>query len=151
VIAELAAGIWAVGGAPHGHAAYIVKTNPGAVLIDTGPEPSGATVMQAFQKARVGLRSVRAILLSSADPEASAGARALRERTGARLLSSREEALRLQPLAVDGCIEPGDVVEERLEVFQPAGAPLGRLGFRLLPSGALFVFGSFSLSGARTR
>jgi hypothetical protein len=47
---------------PRWHAAYILKTSPGAVLVDTGPEASGASVMQGFQKARVGLRSVRAIL-----------------------------------------------------------------------------------------
>jgi glyoxylase-like metal-dependent hydrolase (beta-lactamase superfamily II) len=73
-ITELVAGIWAVQRGPRFRAAYIIRTSPGAVLIDTGPEASGAAIMQGFQKARVGLRSVRAILLTSADPDATAAA-----------------------------------------------------------------------------
>jgi len=138
-IKEVAPGIWSVRRGPRWHAAYIVKTGPGAVLVDTGPEPSGASVMQAFQKARVGLRSLRAILLTSADPEASAGAPALRERCGTRVLCSREQAPRLLPLEVDGRIDVGDVVEERFEVVDAPGKGAGYIAFRFRPTGTLFV------------
>ena len=153
-IAEVAPGIWSVRRGPLWHAAYIVKTSPGAVLVDTGPESSGASVMQAFQRARVGLRSVRAILLTSADPEAAAGAPALRERCGTRVLCSREQAPRLQPFEVDGRIEVGDVVEERFEVVEApdeTGWTAGRLAFRFRPSGALFVGDGVVLSAGRRR
>ncbi|MGH9392061.1 MAG: MBL fold metallo-hydrolase [Vicinamibacteria bacterium] len=154
-IAEVAPGIWSVHRGPLWHAAYIVKTSfPGAVLVDTGPEPSGASVMQAFQKARVGLRSVRAILLTSADPEASAAASVLRERCGTRVLCSREQAPRLQPFEVDGRIEVGEVVEERFEVVEApdkTGKTSGRLAFRFRPSGALFVGDGVVLNAGRTR
>ena len=149
-IKEVAPGIWSVRRGPLWHAAYIVKTSPGAVLVDTGPEPSGASVMQAFQKARVGLRSVRAILLTSAGPEAAAGAPALRERCGTRVLCSREQAPRLQPFEVDGRIEPGEIVEERFEVEEAPGRTPGCLAFRFRPTGALFV-GGVVLSAGRTR
>jgi glyoxylase-like metal-dependent hydrolase (beta-lactamase superfamily II) len=149
-IAEVAPGIWSVRRGSLWRAAYIVKTSPGAVLVDTGPEPSGASVMQGFQKARVGLRSVRAILLTSADPEAAAGAPALRERCETRVLCSREQAPRLQPFEVDGRIEVGEIVEERFEVVAAPGEA-GRLAFRLRPSGTLFVGGSVVLSAGRMR
>jgi glyoxylase-like metal-dependent hydrolase (beta-lactamase superfamily II) len=147
-IAEVAGGIWSVRGGPRWRPAYIVKTSPGAVLIDTGPEPSGATVMQAFQKARVGLRSVRAILLTSSDPDAVAAARALRERCGTRVLASPEAALRLRPFEIDGTLEPGHIVEERFEVLE-GDSPEG-LAYRFLPTGALFTEGGFRISADRT-
>jgi glyoxylase-like metal-dependent hydrolase (beta-lactamase superfamily II) len=152
-IAEVVPGIWSVRRGPRWHAAYIVKTSPGAVLVDTGPEASGASVMQGFQKARVGLRSVRAILLTSADAAAAAAASALRERCGTRVLCSREQAPRLLPFQVDGSIEIGDLVEERFEVVEPPGGNVdaGRLAFRFRPSGALFVGDEIVLSGGRTR
>jgi glyoxylase-like metal-dependent hydrolase (beta-lactamase superfamily II) len=153
-IKEVAPGIWSVRRGPLWHAAYIVKTSPGAVLVDTGPEASGASVMQAFQTARVGLRSVRAILLTSAGPEAAAGAPALRERCGTRVLCSREQAPRLQPFEVDGRIEVGEVVEERFEVVEAPDKTrrtAGRLAFRFRPSGALFVGDGVVLSAGRTR
>ncbi len=151
-IREVAPGIWSVRLGPRWHAAYIVKTSPGAVLVDTGPEASGATVMQGFQKARVGLRSVRAILLTSGDPAAAAAASTLRERCGTRVLCSREQAARLLPFEVDGRLEIGDVVEERFEVIEPPGKDgTGRLAFRFRPSGALFVGDGVELSEGRTR
>jgi glyoxylase-like metal-dependent hydrolase (beta-lactamase superfamily II) len=107
--------------------------------------------MQAFQKARVGLRSVRAILLTSADPEAAAAAPALRERCGTRVLCSREEATRLQPFEVDGFLALDEVVEERFEVVEAPGGVPGRLAFRFRPSGALFVGDGVVLSAGRTR
>lgn len=150
-IDEVVPGIWSVRRGPRWHRAYIVKTSPGAVLIDTGPEPSGASVMQAFQKARVGLRSVRAILLTSAGPDAAAGASILRERCGTRVLCSREEAPLLTPLEVDGFLSAGDVVEERFEVLEAPGGRRGRLAFHFRPSGALFVGDGLVVSGDRTR
>jgi hypothetical protein len=107
--------------------------------------------MQAFQRARVGLRSLRAILLTSGDPGAAAGAPTLRERCGARVLCSREEALRLLPFEVDGGLEVGEVVEERFEVRQAQGGLPGRLAFHFRPLGALFVGGGLVLNADRTR
>ncbi len=152
-IAEIVPGIWSVRRGPRSHAAYIIKTSPGAVLVDTGPEASGASVMQGFQKARVGLRSVRAILLTSGDAGAAAAASALRERCGTRVLCSREQAPRLLPFEVDGPIEVGDVVEERFEVVESPGAndEAGRLAFLFRPSGALFVGDGVVLNAGRTR
>lgn len=107
--------------------------------------------MQGFQKARVGLRSVRAILLTSADLAASAAAATLRERCGTRVLCSREQAQRL-PFEVDGRIEVGDVVEESFDVLQMPGAieEPGRLAFRFRPCGALFVGDGVVLNAGRT-
>jgi glyoxylase-like metal-dependent hydrolase (beta-lactamase superfamily II) len=153
-IEEVASGIWSVRRGRRWHRAYIVKTSPGAILIDTGPEPSGASVMQAFQRARVGLRSVRAILLTSGDASAAGGAPVLRERCGTRVLSSREEARRLFPFEVDGQLEVGDVVEERFEVLKPPEASTeaaGRLAFLFRPSGALFVGDGIVLNADRRR
>jgi glyoxylase-like metal-dependent hydrolase (beta-lactamase superfamily II) len=147
-IVEVSGGIWSVRRGPRWRAAYIVRTSPGAVLIDTGPEPSGATVMQAFQEARVGLRSVRAILLTSSDADAAAAAPALRDRCGTRVLASPEAALRLRPFAVDGTIEPGQMVEDRFEVLE--GDSPGSLAYRFRPIGALFAEGRFQISGDRT-
>ncbi len=138
-IKEVAPGVWSVRRGPKGYAAYVVKTSPGAVLIDTGPDRTGAPVMQACQAARVGLRSVRAILLTSPDPEASAGAPALRERCGSRVLCSLEAARKLRPFEADGGIEIGEVVEDRFEVVEPKDKSGGRLAFRMIPSGVLFV------------
>lgn len=145
-IAEAAKGIWSVRRRGSSRAAFIVKTHPGAVLIDAGPEPSGASVMLAFQKARVGLRSIRAILLTSADPEASAGARALRERSGARLLSPVSVAARLSPFEVDGRIEVGDRIEGR---FEAIGSERGEIALRLLGSDCLFEDGTLRLNAFR--
>jgi glyoxylase-like metal-dependent hydrolase (beta-lactamase superfamily II) len=147
-IAEVAGGIWSVRRGPRWRPAYIVKMSPGAVLIDTGPEPSGASVMQAFQKARVGMRSVRAILLTSADRDAAAAALTLRERCGAPVLASRGAADKLKPFALDGTLDAGQVVEGRFEVV-PGSSP-DALSYRFLPTGALFTGGDFRLSADRT-
>jgi glyoxylase-like metal-dependent hydrolase (beta-lactamase superfamily II) len=147
-IVEVAAGIWSVRRGPRGPAAYIVKTSPGAVLIDTGPEPCGASIMQGFQKARVGLRSVRAILLTSADPNAAAAAPTLRERCGTKVLASAAAGLRLQPFEIDGALEAGQIIEKRFEVVE--GKTPETLAYRLLPTGALFADGRLLLSGDRT-
>ncbi len=147
-ITELVAGIWSVQRGPRFRAAYIIRTSPGAVLIDTGPEASGAAIMQGFQKARVGLRSVRAILLTSADPDAAAAAPTLRERCGTRVLASAGAALRLEPFEIDGTLEAGQIVEQHFQVIE--GESEERLSFRFLPSGALFTGGGFLLSGDRT-
>lgn len=153
-IEEVVPGIWSVRRGQRWHTAYVIKTSPGAVLIDTGPELSGASVMQAFQKARVGLRSLRAILLTSADAEAAGGVATLRERCGTRVLCSREEALRLLPFEVDGLLEVGQVVERHFEVVEApdkTGKTKGRFAFYFRPTGALFVADGLVLSGSRTR
>jgi glyoxylase-like metal-dependent hydrolase (beta-lactamase superfamily II) len=146
-IVEEAPGIWAIRWSS-GAAAYLVKTSPGGVLIDCGPEPSGSSVMYAFQRARVGLRSVRAILLTSAGAESAGGAVVLRERCGSPVFCSKEEAGKL-PFEADGRLEIGDVVESRFEVVWSPSRKSGELGFRLRPSGPLFAAGE--LSWDRTR
>jgi glyoxylase-like metal-dependent hydrolase (beta-lactamase superfamily II) len=147
-IAEVAGGIWSVRRGPRFRPAFIVKMSPGAVLIDTGSEASGASVMQAFQKARVGLRSVRAILLTSAEPDAVAAAPTLRERCGAPVLASAGAAEKLRPFTLDGTLLAGQIVEERFEVVAAESADA--LAYRFLPTGALFSGGAFLLSGDRT-
>jgi glyoxylase-like metal-dependent hydrolase (beta-lactamase superfamily II) len=146
-IVEAAPGIWAIRWSSS-EAAYIVKTSPGAVLIDCGPEPSGSSVMYAFQRARVGLRSVRAILLTSAEAASAGGASSLRERCGSPVFCSKDEAVKL-PFEVDGRLEVGDVVESRFEVVASPAGTAGRLGILLRPAGPLFAGGE--LSWDRTR
>ena len=85
-IFEAIPGIWCV--RLNGTCAYLVKLLPGGGLVDTGPDPTGASVMYMLQKARVGLRSLRAILLTHADYDASAGAARLGERSEAPLYAS---------------------------------------------------------------
>jgi glyoxylase-like metal-dependent hydrolase (beta-lactamase superfamily II) len=83
---EASPGIWCVRFAEA--SCYLVRLLPGGILVDTGPDPTGALVMTALQQARVGLASLRAILLTHADFEASAGAARLTSRSGAPVLVS---------------------------------------------------------------
>ncbi|MGH9336999.1 MAG: MBL fold metallo-hydrolase, partial [Vicinamibacteria bacterium] len=106
-------------------------------LVDTGPDVTGASVMQALQRARVGLRSLRAILLTGGDGDAAGGASTLRDRSGARVLCSREEGAKLHPFEPDGYLIAGDVVEKHIEVV-PAPSR-GRLAFLFRPDRALFT------------
>jgi glyoxylase-like metal-dependent hydrolase (beta-lactamase superfamily II) len=148
-IVQVASGIWSVRRGRDGSSAFLVKLDPGGILIDAGSDHAGADVMQCLQTARVGLRSIRAILLTHAHGHASAGARALRERTGARLLSSREEveALALASgvassdaaLAPDAHLADGDRVEPFFRVVATPGHSRGHLAFWLEPMRALFT------------
>jgi glyoxylase-like metal-dependent hydrolase (beta-lactamase superfamily II) len=138
-------------------AAYVVKLSPGAVLIDAGPDPSGRDVMMGLQSARVGLASVRAILLTHAHPHAAAGARALAERSGAPLYASRLESRRLDrpespgwlarwrgarsrpALSVDVELEGSERIFERFVALATPGPTEGHLAFYDEVAGVLFA------------
>ena len=85
-------GIWCVQHRPSKSTAYIIKTFPGAVLIDTGPDASAASVMMELQGARVGLSSVRLLALTHWHFDQSAGAAALNKRSGTRVRYAEAEA-----------------------------------------------------------
>jgi glyoxylase-like metal-dependent hydrolase (beta-lactamase superfamily II) len=142
---EVVPGIWCVRRGRDGSACYIVKMSPGAVLIDAGEDETGVGVMKGLQAARVGLNAVRAILLSHAHPHAAAGARALRERSGARVLCSPAEAGTLEP---DALLEHGHLVEDRFRVLETPGHTAGHLSFVLLPGRILFSGDALDIEGA---
>jgi glyoxylase-like metal-dependent hydrolase (beta-lactamase superfamily II) len=154
LIFEAIRGIWCV--RRRGAASYIVKLSPGAVVIDTGAASSGADVMMGLQSARVGLASVRALLLTHAHPHAAAGARALVERSGASLYASPEEARRLErpevpgrlarllgassrpAVSVTGELEDGQRLFEHFVALATPGHTEGHFAFFFEPAGALF-------------
>jgi glyoxylase-like metal-dependent hydrolase (beta-lactamase superfamily II) len=142
---EVVPGIWCVRRGKDSSASYIVKMSPGAVLVDAGSDPTGVEVMKGLQAARVGLNAVRAILLSHAHPHAAAGARALRARSGARVLCSRLEAGAPEP---DGFLEPSDRVEGRFQALPTPGHTEGHTSFLLLPGRVLFSGDALSIEGA---
>jgi glyoxylase-like metal-dependent hydrolase (beta-lactamase superfamily II) len=144
-LSEIVPGIWRVRRGRESSACYIVKTSPGAVLVDAGSDPTGVDVMKGLQAARVGLNAVRAILLSHAHPHAAAGARSLRDRSGTRILCSRLEAAGFEP---DAFLEPGDRVEELFQVLPTPGHTEGHLSFLLLPSRTLFSGDAIEIEGA---
>jgi len=163
-VVEVAAGIWSVRRGRRGSASYVVKLDPGGILIDAGSEPTGADVMRCLQTARVGLRSIRAILLTHAHGHAASGARALRDRSGAPVLSSREEAEALArggsgrgvlprwgegapdaPFEPDSHLSDGDRVEPFFRVVATPGHSRGHLSFWLEPLRVLFCGDALSL------
>jgi glyoxylase-like metal-dependent hydrolase (beta-lactamase superfamily II) len=163
-IVEVAAGIWSVRRGRRGSASYVVNLDPGGILIDAGSEPTGADVMQCLQAARVGLRSIRAILLTHAHEHAASGARALRERSGAPVLSSRAEAVALArgdgtgrriiprtggapegPFEPDSHLADGERVEPFFRVLATPGHSRGHLAFWLEPLRLLFCGDALSL------
>jgi glyoxylase-like metal-dependent hydrolase (beta-lactamase superfamily II) len=144
-LSEVVPGIWSVRRGRVSGACYIVKTSPGAVLVDAGSDPRAVDVMMGLQAARVGLNAVRAILLSHGHSHGAAGARALRDRSGARVLSSRLEAAGVEP---DAFLEPGDRVEELFEVLPTPGHTEGHLSFFLIPTRTLFSGDALEIDGA---
>lgn len=157
-IDEVASGIWSIRRGRKGSTSYLVKIDPGGILIDTGSDPTGADVMQCLQIARVGLRSLRAILLTHAHAHASSGARALRERSGAPVLASMQEAEALfqagttgrarprwrrrqeaSPFHPDGHLGDGDRIETFFRAVATPGHSSGHLAFWLEPMRALFA------------
>lgn len=154
-IFEAAPSVWCV--RRGSSAAYVVKLSPGAVLVDTGSDPEGAGVMMGLQSARVGLTSIRAILLTHAHPRAASGAAALVARSGAQLLASSESASELKRPERPGALArllgarvrpavevtrttaEGELLLERFEVLAaPGGAP-GHLAFYYRPARLLFT------------
>jgi glyoxylase-like metal-dependent hydrolase (beta-lactamase superfamily II) len=152
-IAEVVSGIWSIRRGRSGSASFLVKLDPGGVLIDAGADPSGAGVMQCLQKARVGLRSIRAILLTHAHAHAAGGARALRERSGARVLASPLEADELARAATstgtrfdpDARLVDGELVEPYFRAIETPGHTRGHLAFFFEPARALFAGDAFSV------
>ena len=101
-------GIWCVRRPSRRVCSYVVETDPGAVVVDAGMLDSGADPMMALQRARVGLASVRGIILTHGHAEHAAGAAALKARSGCPLFYSAAEASRMSdprvPRGVTGWI-----------------------------------------------
>ncbi|HSF15333.1 MAG TPA: MBL fold metallo-hydrolase [Vicinamibacteria bacterium] len=135
-IYEASRGIWCVG--KRGRAAYIVKTSPGAVFVDPGLDPSGADMMMGLQRARVGLSSIRAILLTSGRVEARSAAIALQRRSRAKAFCSEQAARRLGSELDIQTVGDGDVVAKHFEVLSNPEESEG-LCFYFRPGRALFV------------
>lgn len=143
-ITSVLTNVWCVRYPASGSCAYIVATSPGAIVIDAGPEASARGMMMGLQRARVGLSSLRAIVLTHSDPDQSAGVSTLSSRSGALVLCARAHAralattgrstawqrLRgvppLPPFEVDETLEAGRTIEG-LEVIAgdtAAGNPI---------------------------
>jgi glyoxylase-like metal-dependent hydrolase (beta-lactamase superfamily II) len=88
---EVSDGIYLLGGMDPA-AVYVVQTPEGLILIDSGVEADATTLKR--QMARLGLdwRRVKAILLTHAHVDHSAGADYLRQATGARLYAGWRDA-----------------------------------------------------------
>lgn len=96
---EVMAGVWCVRARSTSSCSYVVKQSPGAVLIDSSRDPTGAAMMMALQQARVGLSSVRAILVTHRHANVNAGLRALQDRTGAPVWAGPETVSSKAPSA----------------------------------------------------
>lgn len=119
--------------------------------MDGGSEPSGASVMQGLQTARVGLRSIRAILLTHAHPHAAAGARALSERSGAPILCSALEARAVDLPSAVRPVSEGDRIEDLLEVVSSPGHTRGHVSFYFPRVRALFAGDALTLGEKEPR
>ncbi len=125
--------------------AYILATSPGALVIDAGPDPTALGMMMGLQRARVGLSSIRTLVLTHSHPDQSGGARALSARSGISVHCTAEHARTLAVVAeptwrerlrgasplesfdAEGTLAAGqrlsgvDVVEGRAEARRPIG------------------------------
>lgn len=137
-VSEVAPGIWRVRRGPRASAVYIIKMSPGAVLVDAGPDETGADVMQGLQVVRVGLNSIRAILLTHSHRHASSGAQALSDRSGARVLDAPSGE----------SLEPGTVVEKHFEVWATPGHTASHVAFLFRPTRALFAGDALRSAGS---
>jgi glyoxylase-like metal-dependent hydrolase (beta-lactamase superfamily II) len=124
-VIEVAPGIWRVRRGRGGSAVYIVQMSPGAVLVDAGPDETGVDVMHGLQAARVGLNSIRAILLTHSHPHAASGARVLQERSGARLVQASSE--------------PGPTIERYFDVLPTPGHTESHVALLFRPTRTLFA------------
>ena len=162
-IFELLPGIWCVQHRPSKSAAYIIKTFPGAVVIDTGPDPSAASMMMGLQDARVGLSSVRLLALTHWHFDQSAGAAALHARAGTRvryakaeapfLTEQRETSVRtrqrhpkVSPIAADGFVTDGEKLEGGLEAIATPGHTDGHVAYYLETRALLFAGDAFTVT-----
>jgi glyoxylase-like metal-dependent hydrolase (beta-lactamase superfamily II) len=72
-------------------AVYAVDTTAGLVLIDSGLEPDAALVYRQLARLHLDVNRLQAILLTHAHADHSAGATALRSRTGAKVYAGRAD------------------------------------------------------------
>ena len=118
-IEELFRGTWRIQHRDGLSRAYVVRTYPGALVIDTGPLSSAGGLMAGLQAARVGLSSVRAVLLTGPEAGQTAGASRFLARSGAAAycspghLSSIARSIAGDP---PGPLERGQRFEDTLEV-----------------------------------
>ena len=127
-------GIWCVHYRAKKSSAYIVKTDPGALIVDAGPEPSASALMMGLQAARVGLSSVRALVLTGTLPHQVSGAATFQKRSGTTLCFSQTATAGLEGRRLRG----GDVIENRLEAVESAHASPGELAYCLHTNRVLF-------------
>ena len=73
--------IWCIQYRQRNTCAYLLKTDPGAILIDSGPDEDAAGIMTALQIARVGLSSIRALVITHWHSNQTAGVHTLINRT----------------------------------------------------------------------
>ena len=156
-------GIWCVQHRPSKSTAYIIKTFPGAVLIDTGPDASAASVMMGLQDARVGLSSVRLLALTHWHFDQSAGAAALNKRSGTRVryaeaeapfltgqrktsFWARERHPQVSPIAADGFVTDGEKLEGGLEAIATPGHTDGHVAYYLETRRLLFSGDAFTVT-----
>ncbi|TDI36524.1 MAG: MBL fold metallo-hydrolase [Acidobacteria bacterium] len=150
-------GIWCVQHRPSKSAAYIIKTFPGAVVIDTGPDATASSLMMGLQEARVGLSSVRLVALTHWHFDQSAGAAALHARSGTRVRYAEAEALfltgqketarqrhpKISPIAADGFVTDGEKLEGSLEAIATPGHTEGHMAYYLEARALLFAGDNF--------
>ena len=156
-------GIWCVQHRPSKSTAYIIKTFPGAVLIDTGPDASAASVMMGLQGARVGLSSVRLLALTHWHFDQSAGAATLNKRSGTRVRYAEAEASfltgqrearfwarqrhpKVSPITADGFVTDGEKLEGGLEAIATPGHTDGHVAYYLETRGILFAGDAFTVT-----
>ncbi len=150
-------GIWCVQHRSSKSAAYIIKTFPGAVVIDTGPDTTASSLMMGLQEARVGLSSVRLVALTHWHFDQSAGAAALHARSGTRVryaeaeapfLTGQKETARqkhpkISPIAADGFVTDGEKLEGGLEAIATPGHTEGHMAYYLEAQALLFAGDNF--------
>ncbi len=73
--------IWCIRYRQRKTCAYLLKTAPGAILIDSGPDEDAAGIMTALQTARVGLSSIRALVITHWHSNQTAGIHTLINRS----------------------------------------------------------------------
>ena len=131
---EVVRGVWCVRHRRRRSCADIVKTSPGAVLIDAGPDPSAHGIMMGLQEARVGFSSVRALVLTYWHSDHTAGARAFAARAKTPILYAAAAAPLMtgeQALPADRLLSADDIVEDCLRVVAPEGPESARLSLYL--------------------
>jgi len=150
-------GIWCVQHRRSQSAAYIIKTFPGAVVIDTGPDATASSLMMGLQEARVGLSSVRLVALTHWHFDQSAGAAAFHARARTRVRYAEAEAPfltgqqgtahhghpKVSPIVADGFVTDGEKLEGDLEAIATPGHTDGHMAYYLEARALLFAGDTF--------